>query len=122
MATKKRPTTGENIPVITKAEELCRNVNGDLKAQAITLAKSVLTLQEKIEQQTPIYKNEPLALDVTLERGETIKRANPFVQEFRATVKDYAAALKNLQEILAENETEVEGSPIEALRNRFKVG
>ena len=88
------------MPVESKAEQLCKGVNPKLKAQAITLANAVLTMQEKIEQQIPIYKDEPLAQLVTLGSGEQTLRANPIVQEFRATVRDYATALDNLEEIL----------------------
>lgn len=121
-ATTKKPTKVEKAPVISKAEELCKNVSPELRAQAITLANTVLTLQAKIEQQTPTYKTEPLTIEVTLGSGETVKRSNPFVQEYRATVRDYATALNNLQDVLNIKGTASEGSPIEALRSRFKVG
>ena len=43
------------------AEEICANVNGEIKDQAKTLAEAVLAMQEKIEQQIPVYKHMPLA-------------------------------------------------------------
>lgn len=106
----------------TKAELMCEGVNPELKAQAITLANSVLTMQEKIEQQIPTYKEQPLAQQVTVGTGETILRANPIVQEFRATVRDYAQALNNLNEILDAKKTKTETSAVDDLRKRFKVG
>lgn len=121
-ATTSRPKKVEKVPVMTKAEQLCQNVNPDLKAQAISLANAVLTMQEKIEQQIPIYKDEPLAQMVTLGSGETTLRPNPIVQEFRATVRDYATALENLEKIL-DTKTGTKGtSSVEDLRSRFKVG
>lgn len=112
----------ENPSFKTKAEEMCKGVSPAIMAQAVTLAQSVLTLQEKIEQQTPIYKEQDLCQEVTLQHGETVLRANPIVQEFRATVKDYSAALKSLKDILEEHKTEEEVSPVDSLRNKFKVG
>lgn len=106
----------------SKAEELCERVGPELRAQTVSLANAVLTMQEKIEQQIPIYKSEPLSQKVTLGTGEEVQRVNPFVQEFRATVRDYASALNNLKEILEENKTEASISPVDSLRNKFKVG
>ena len=107
---------------MTKAEQLCQNVNPDLKAQAITLANAVLTMQEKIEQQIPNYKTADLAQEVTVGTGEKMLRQNPLTQEFRATVRDYATALNNLEEILESKPAAQGASAVEQLRNRFKVG
>lgn len=106
----------------TKAELMCEGVSPELRAQAITLANSVLTMQEKIEQQIPTYKEQPLAQQVTVGTGETILRANPIMQEFRATVRDYAQALNNLNEILDAKKKKTEKSSVEDLIKRFGVG
>lgn len=106
----------------TKAEELCEGLSSDLKAQAVTLANAVLTMQTKIEQQIPVYREEPLAQTVVQGNGETVLRQNPITQEFRATVRDYASALNNLSEILEKKEAEKEESSLDALKSRFKVG
>lgn len=122
--TTRRSTKPKAVQPIqkSKAEELCERVSPELRAQTISLANAVLTMQEKIEQQIPIYKTEPLSQKVTLGTGEEVQRVNPFVQEFRATVRDYASALNNLKEILEENKTEGSISPVDSLRNKFKVG
>lgn len=106
----------------TKAELMCEGVSDDIKAQATTLANAVLSMQEKIEQQIPEYKNQPLAQQVTVGTGETMLRQNPMTQEFRATVRDYAAALNNLQDILETKKAKSETSSIDDLRKRFGVG
>lgn len=110
------------IQSLTPAENLCANLNSDVKDQVITLAKAVLVMQEKVEQQIPVYKQMPLAQQITVGTGERMLRQNPAVQEFRATVRDYAQALNNLQEILSSQNKTLEGSAIGDLRNRFKVG
>lgn len=122
--TTKRTTKPKAVQPMpkSKAEELCERVGPELRAQTVSLANAVLTMQEKIEQQIPIYKSEPLSQKVTLGTGEEVQRVNPFVQEFRATVRDYASALNNLKEILEENKTEASISPVDSLRNKFKVG
>lgn len=79
-----------------QAEKMCESVSEELKPQAIVLAEAVLTLQKKIKKQTPVYNKQPLAQEVTVGTGETILRANPIVQEYRATVREYAQALEKL--------------------------
>ena len=110
------------LPPKSKAEEMCEHVTSDIKPQAVTLANAVLTIQAKIEQQIPIYRDMPLAQTVTVGTGERMLRANPATQEFRATVRDYATALNCLNEILTEKKAPSEGSPLDELRNRFGVG
>lgn len=105
------------------AASLCKNVNKDIKAQAVTLAKAVLALQDKIENQIPNYKDLPLAQTLTTTQGEQALKSNPALQEFRATVRDYASALKDLN-ILIEGHSakKVETvSALESLKSRFKA-
>lgn len=104
-----------------KPEDICSKVNKDIRPQAETLAKAVFAMQEKIEQQIPIYNQMPLAQQVTVGTGETMLRQNPAVQEFRATVRDYATALKSLQLILNDNKAQTETTSLESLRSKFKM-
>lgn len=108
---------------MNEAEKLCKNVTPNLKEQAITLTNAVLAMQEKIEQQIPIYKQMPLAQQVKVGTGEKMLRQNPATQEFRATVRDYAQALNSLNGILKDksNDTEAEVDSIADLKKRFKV-
>ena len=89
-----------------KPEDICSKVNKDIRPQAETLAKAVLAMQEKIEQQIPIYEQMPLAQQVTVGTGEKMLRQNPATQEFRATVREYAQALNNLQELIGKEDIE----------------
>lgn len=106
---------------MTEAERICANVNADIKSQAVTLANAVLAMQNKIDQQIPIYDQMPLAQTVKVGTGEKMLRQNPAVLEFRATVKDYAAALNILQDIVENNKAPAEVSSLAELRSRFKV-
>ena len=105
---------------MTQAEKICANVSADVRPQAETLAKAVFAMQDKIEQQIPIYEQMPLAQQVTVGTGERMLRQNPAVAEFRATVRDYATALNNLQSIIGDT-TEAEVASLADLRSRFKV-
>ena len=122
MTTKKTKPKAVKPIGKTKAEEICEGLPPDIKTQAVTLANAVLTMQEKIEQQIPVYKDAPLSQEVTVGTGKTILRANPMTQEFRATVRDYAQALNNLNEMLENNKTTTEPSAVDDLRSRFGVG
>ena len=96
-------------------------MSADIRPQAVTLANAVLAMQDKIDQQIPIYEQMPLAQQVTVGTGEKMLRQNPAVQEFRATVRDYAAALDNLQDILSENKAPTQISDMAELRKKFKI-
>ena len=106
---------------MTQAEKICANVSKDIRPQAVTLANAVLAMQKKIDQQIPIYEQMPLAQQVTVGTGEKMLRQNPAVQEFRATVRDYAQALNNLQDILDNTPDQVEKSSVEDIRKKFKI-
>lgn len=103
------------------AKDICANVSTDIKPQAETLAKAVLAMQAKIEQQIPIYEKLPLAQQVTVGTGEKMLRQNPAVQEFRATVRDYSAALNNLQDIIEEHKTPTKVSEMAELKKKFQI-
>lgn len=103
------------------AEDICSHVRADLRPQAVSLANAVLAMQSKIEQQIPNYEQEPLAQLVTVGTGQKMLRANPIPQEFRATVRDYAQALNNLQDILGKNGEAAEIRNLDALRSKLKV-
>lgn len=103
------------------AKEICKNVKQDIRPQAETLAEAVLAMQKKIEQQIPNYDEMPLAQEVTTTQGEKALKQNPAVQEFRATVRDYATALSNLQVIISENKMPTEVSNMAELRKKFKM-
>ena len=106
---------------MTQAEKICANVSKDIRPQAVTLANAVLAMQAKIDQQIPIYEQMPLAQQVKVGTGEKMLRQNPAVQEFRATVRDYAQALNNLQDILDNTPDQVEESSVEDIRKKFKI-
>ena len=106
---------------MNKAEKICSNVDADIKPQVETLAKAVLAMQNKIDQQIPIYEQMPLAQQVTVGTGEKMLRQNPAVQEFRATVRDYATALNNLQSIIEQHKAEKGTGSLRELQERFKL-
>ena len=112
----------EKIMTPTQAELMCKGVNPKIRSQAITLANAVITLQNKIIQQTSEYESAPLVQKVIVGTGEEVLRANPLVQEFRATVRDYDQALKSFNELLNAQKGSTEENPMDALKSKFKIG
>lgn len=106
----------------SQAEKMCKGISPALRPQALTLAESILTLQKKIEQQSPTYETEPFVQLVTVGTGETIMRSNPFVQEFRATVREYASTLKAFKELVDAKGKSTESSPLDNLKSRYNIG
>lgn len=104
-----------------KAERICAGVDKKIKPQVVTLANAVLAMQKKIDQQIPIYEQMPLAQQVTVGTGEKMLRQNPATQEFRATVRDYAAALNNLQDIIDSNKVHENVASLDAFRNKLRA-
>jgi len=107
--------------VLTPAEQLCSNVREDIKPQVVTLANAVFAIQAKIEKEIPKYGRMKLAQRVKVGTGEKIIRANPEIQEFRATVRDYATSLNSLQMILTENKAPTQVSDMDSLMKKFKI-
>ena len=103
------------------AKAICKNVNETVRSQAETLADAVIAMQNKIKKEIPNYKKQPLAQEVTTTSGETVLKQNPATAEFRATVRDYAAALRNLQELVETNKGGAEVSSLDSLKNKIKI-
>ena len=81
-------------------DALCKDVPLAIRPEIETLAKAVKALQDKVEEQLPVYKQSPLAQALTTTQGEKALKVNPAVQEFRSTVRDYARALGDLQDLI----------------------
>lgn len=81
-------------------KKLCRNVPPEIRQEVETLARAVESLQKKILEQMPVYESLPLAQEATTTQGERVKKANPALSEYRATVRDYAQTLAKLDSIL----------------------
>lgn len=86
-----------------------------------TLMKAILSMKKKLEADEKRFQGEPLMLWVEMGDGHVVPRANPFVQEYRAMVRDFSAALKAYEEITASTGAPAEVTSLEELRARFKV-
>lgn len=84
------------------------------------LRKAILSMKRKIEKNRIEFQKADLTYDAEMGDGRVIRRGNPYVQEYRALVKDYAAAIKTYKEITGAQEV-VEADPLDDIRSKFKV-
>ena len=101
--------------------KICKNVNSPLKPQIETVVASVLAMQTQLEDNHDEYLTQPLSIQVTVGTGETINRANPFVAEYRALFKDYAAALKSLKELIDDVSVEEEINTLSSIKDKIRI-
>ena len=85
-----------------------------------TLMMTILSLKKKLEDNEKRFLEEPLMVWVEMNDGRDVPRANPFVQEYRAMVRDFAAAIKAYKEITGDKGSAQIGS-LENIRSKFKV-
>lgn len=83
-----------------------------------TLLKTILVMQDKILKLEKEFKAAPLSIEVEMADGRWVERPNPFVQEYRALVKDFSQALKVYKELTGE-EAEPASNNLAALRAKF---
>lgn len=86
-----------------------------------TLLKTILSMQKKLEDNEQLFLEAPLSVEVEMGDGRWVIRANPDVQEYRAMVRDFAAALKAYKDIVGEKNTPAEISSLDSIRSKFKV-
>lgn len=85
-----------------------------------TLMKAILSMQEKLIKNEKDFLEAPLMVEVEMGDGRDVPRANPFVQEYRAMIRDFAAAIKAYKEITGEKDS-AQVSSLESIRSKFKV-
>lgn len=69
-----------------------------------TLLVTILAMQKKLIDLRDEFESTDLTYDAEMGDGRVITRANPFVQEYRALVKDFGIALKTYREIAPQDE------------------
>ena len=90
------------------------------KQSTETLMKAILSMQEKRIKNEKAFLEAPLMVEVEMGDGRWVPRPNPFVQEYRAMVRDFAAAIKAYKEITGEKDS-AQVSSLESIRSKFKV-
>ena len=82
--------------------------------------RAILSLQKKLEDNEARFQQEPLRVWVENSNGVEVPKPNPFVQEYRAMVRDFSAALKAYKDITGKKD-ETQVSSLENIRAKFKV-
>lgn len=85
-----------------------------------TLLEAILAMQTKLLDLREEFESAELTYDAEMGDGRVITRANPFVQEYRALVKDFGIALKTYNEV-SDGVSEANTQTLADLRSKFKV-
>ena len=88
---------------------------------AETLAETAYAMKAKLEQQLPEYESAALTQTVTSTQGEKVIKQNPFVAEFRATARDYAFVVRELQATLADHGDSDKIADLVDFKNRYNI-
>lgn len=97
-----------------------RTKGDSFKKAPDTLQKAILSMQRKLTKNKTEFINAPLTIEAEMGDGRVIERANPFVQEYRALIRDYGSALKVYKEITG-TKGEKEQTQLDDIRSRFKI-
>ena len=121
--TEKKPakTTKSGLKPDTYQRKLKKLKAGDYETQENALFEALLALEFKVRAEMSDFRKESMIQEVTTGSGDTMKRANPAVQEFRALVKDYATLCKVAKEFCGAKKTEESSSKLKDLRSLIKV-
>ena len=92
----------------------------EYKKSPETLMKAILSLQKKLADNEELFLAAPLSIEVQMNDGRLVPRSNPDVQEYRAMVRDFAAALKTYKELTGDQDTP-EVSSLDNIRARFRI-
>lgn len=102
-------------------DKICKNVNSPLRSQIETVVESVLAMQTQLEDNHDEFLTQPLSIQVTVGTGETINRANPFVQEYRTLFKDYMNALVQLTKLIDDAGVEEEINALSSIKDKIRL-
>lgn len=95
--------------------------NSPIKDQLFTLCDVIELLERKLTDNFEKYQSAPLSIEATKADGSIVSRANPFVEEFRSTIKDYNNALIKFQDLLKIQGQKTELKSLDELRSKFKI-
>ena len=99
---------------------MARTKGDTFKKTPDTLQKAILSMQRTLTKNKTDFINAPLTIEAEMGDGRVIERANPFVQEYRALIRDYASTMKAYKDITGQK-GEKEQSSLEDIKSRFKI-
>ena len=102
-------------------KKILANLNSPLKSQIETLCDVVDSLQQKLIENEEQYMAEPLSVTIMKKDGEVTYRTNPFLEQYRSTLRDYGQALTKLKELVKNDLSETTLNDLNELRDKFKL-
>ena len=94
--------------------------NKQYKESPEVLKRAILSMRKKILDHEKEFMEAPLTIEAEMGDGRCVTRANPALQEYRALVRDFSAALKAYKDITGDEGT-AEVSSLDSIRQMLKV-
>lgn len=104
-----------------KLRQMLNTYSSPIKTQVETLCDVIEVLEQKLQENYDEYVNAPLSIEVKKQDGEVTYRANPFVQEYRAMLRDYGQALSKFNELTRNKMNREDVGNLDDLRDKFKI-
>lgn len=104
-----------------KLNQILKESSSPLKSELETLCDVIELLGNKLKDNYDRYKEEELSVTILKRDGQFVYRQNPFVQEYRATLRDYHQALSKLQDLTKDTDTKADIRSLDEIREKFKI-
>lgn len=104
-----------------KLNQVLKDSSSPLKSELETLCDVIELLGNKLKDNYDRYKEEELSVTILKRDGQFVYRQNPFVQEYRATLRDYHQALSKLQDLMKDTTTKADIRSLDEIRDKFKI-
>ena len=105
-----------------KLNQILKESSSPLKSELETLCDVIELLGNKLKDNYDRYKEEELSVTILKRDGQFVYRQNPFVQEYRATLRDYHQALSKLQDLIKDgNNNKADIHSLDEIRERFNI-
>ena len=129
MAAAKKASSDKTAPKKKKAKptkpsqaaKLVEAVPEAERLFAETLVEVAFAMKEKLEQKLEQYSREEFVQTVTSTQGDKVQKQNPFVSEFRATARDYAAIVKELHDTLGGQASKDNLESLNDFRKKYNI-
>lgn len=94
--------------------------NKTMKDTPETLLQAILVMQDKLLANEAAFRDAPISIEAEMGDGRIISRPNPFVQEYRALVKDFFNACRAYKDLAGGDAVET-SAKLADIRDRLKV-
>ena len=114
--------SADSPEMLVRATKLCEGVPPNLRARAFELAVNVLWMEAKLAEARAAIGKSSVAIPYDNGGGQRGIRKNPAFDGYNALMANYTKALKQLCEMLGEQEPEDDEDAIDEIMSRRDTG